>query len=74
MSFLAANPAFRLDPSARGFEMQSVQTSWRLAINAGPAVSNSGGGDNPFVADEDYSTGCILPRPISVPPAIVNSM
>jgi len=28
------------------------------SINAGgPAVSNSGGGDNPFVADEDYSTG-----------------
>jgi beta-galactosidase len=29
-----------------------------LSINAGgPAVSNSGGGDNSFVADEDYSTG-----------------
>jgi hypothetical protein len=28
------------------------------SINAGgPAESNSGGGDNPFVADEDYSTG-----------------
>jgi hypothetical protein len=28
------------------------------SINAGgPAVSNSGGGDNPFVADEDFSTG-----------------
>jgi len=28
------------------------------SINAGgPAVSNSGGGDNSFVADEDYSTG-----------------
>ncbi len=29
-----------------------------VSINAGgPAVSNSGGGDNSFVADEDYSTG-----------------
>jgi len=29
-----------------------------LSINAGgPAVSNSGGGDNSFVADEDFSTG-----------------
>ena len=29
-----------------------------VSINAGgAAVSNSGGGDNPFVADEDYSTG-----------------
>ncbi len=28
------------------------------SINAGgPAESNSGGGDNPFVADEDFSTG-----------------
>ena len=29
-----------------------------VSINAGgPAVSNSGGGDNSFVADEDYSSG-----------------
>jgi hypothetical protein len=29
-----------------------------VSINAGgPAVSNSGGGDNSFVADEDFSTG-----------------
>jgi hypothetical protein len=36
----------------------AVSNTGYVSINAGgPAVSNSGGGDNSFVADEDYSTG-----------------
>jgi len=42
-----------------------------VSINAGgPAVSNSGGGDNSFVADEDYSAGGTtysVANPITIP-------
>jgi beta-galactosidase len=42
-----------------------------VSINAGgAAVSNSGGGDNPFVADEDYTTGGTtysVPNAIAIP-------
>jgi len=35
-----------------------TEAAGSVSINAGgPAVSNSGGGDNSFVADEDYGTG-----------------
>jgi len=47
-----------------------------ISINAGgPAVSNSAGGDNPFVADEDFSAGGTtysVTSPITIPTNIVN--
>jgi len=50
-------------PSAQASATTQAQQSYvgYVSINAGGgAVSNSGGGDNPFVADEDYSTGGTL--------------
>jgi hypothetical protein len=48
-----------------------------VSINAGgAAVSDSGGGDNPFVADEDYSTGGTtysVPNAITIPASIAAS-
>jgi fibronectin type 3 domain-containing protein len=48
-----------------------------VSINAGGgAVSNSGGGDNPFVADEDYTTGGTtysVPNAITIPTSIAAS-
>ena len=48
-----------------------------VSINAGgAAVSNSGGGDNPFVADEDYTTGGTtysVPNAINIPSSIAAS-
>ena len=47
-----------------------------ISINAGGlAVSNTSGGDNPFVADEDFSTGGTtysVTSPITIPANIVN--
>jgi trimeric autotransporter adhesin len=47
-----------------------------VSINAGgPAVSNSGGGDNSFVADEDYSPGGTtysVTNTITIPASIAN--
>jgi beta-galactosidase len=47
-----------------------------ISINAGgPAVSNTNGGDNPFVADEDFSAGGTtysVTSPITIPANIVN--
>ena len=42
----------------------------------GAAVSNSGGGDNSFVADEDYSTGGTtysVPNTITIPASVTNA-
>ena len=48
-----------------------------VSINAGgPAVSNSGGGDNSFVADEDYSTGGTtysVTNTITIPAGVTNA-
>jgi trimeric autotransporter adhesin len=48
-----------------------------VSINAGgPAVSNSGGGDNSFVADEDYSTGGTtysVTNTITIPASVTNA-
>ena len=47
------------------------------SINAGgPAESNSGGGDNSFVADEDYSTGGTtysVTNTITIPASVTNA-
>ncbi len=48
-----------------------------ISINAGgPAESNSGGGDNAFVADEDYSTGGTtysVTNTITIPAGVTNA-
>ncbi|MGA9670670.1 MAG: malectin domain-containing carbohydrate-binding protein [Terracidiphilus sp.] len=48
-----------------------------VSINAGgAAASNSGGGDNPFVADEDYSAGGTtysVPNAITIPSSVAAS-
>ena len=54
-----------VDQDAAGWNIDSMifassggSSTSIVSINSGgPAVSNSGGGDNSFVADEDYSTG-----------------
>ncbi|MFZ1011354.1 MAG: malectin domain-containing carbohydrate-binding protein [Candidatus Sulfotelmatobacter sp.] len=48
-----------------------------VSINAGgPAESNTGGGDNPFVADEDFSTGGTtysVTNTITIPAGVVTT-
>ena len=57
------------------FAIQTPPTDY-ISINAGgPAVSNSAGGDNPFLADEYFSTGGTtysVTSPITIPANIVN--
>ena len=49
-----------------------------VSINAGgPAVSNASGGDNSFVADEDYSAGGTtysVPNAITIPANFANTL
>jgi fibronectin type 3 domain-containing protein len=55
----------------------TTQAAGSVSINAGgPAVSDSGGGDNSFVADEDYSTGGTtysVTSPIVIPASVTDA-
>jgi hypothetical protein len=55
--------------SSSGISLASIDAG-------GAAVSNSGGGDNSFVADEDYSTGGTtysVPNTITIPASVTNA-
>ncbi|MGA3050207.1 MAG: fibronectin type III domain-containing protein, partial [Terracidiphilus sp.] len=55
----------------------TTQAAGSVSINAGgPAVSNSGGGDNSFVADEDYGTAGTtysVTTPIVIPASVTDA-
>ncbi|MGD0942346.1 MAG: malectin domain-containing carbohydrate-binding protein, partial [Terracidiphilus sp.] len=55
----------------------TTQAAGSVSINAGgPAVSNSGGGDNSFVADEDYGAGGTtysVTSPITIPASVTDA-
>jgi hypothetical protein len=62
---------------ALGFVATASATAQDIvSINAGgPAVSNSGGGDNPFVADKDYTGGSTysVTHAITIPASIATT-